>query len=401
MNYHYGITIKEYREKLGFTQSHLAEIWPKSGGDIGVSSDYVSLVETGKKRITDVKTLRRLCGILKIPYWKMGLSEYDPFGGTGIRGVSMYDETLNTAEGLIKRTWWVRRTAPVPYVRETVDDLNRLFAYMQENMPPPIRLEERTQILYAQVLRLNAIVAVEHQQYEEALHKFEQMYLIAKNIDHPATLAIALLGRGTELNRLQRYSEAIESLEAARDESFRASKHIIALVNAYLARAYASIQRAKEFKRTITIAQKVATDIQLSYGDGTDFVFHSLSGILAERSYGYLEIGEPQETLKMRDEIKQQIAIDFHLWLDSWIPLDWARAHLMLGEIDQCVEASREFYRKATSLKSPHAQSNVFRLLNTMEFAGFKDTPSVQAFRAEIHTQENSMLDPGDHYPLL
>ncbi|MGH2508079.1 MAG: hypothetical protein ACRDHZ_11845, partial [Ktedonobacteraceae bacterium] len=148
------------------------------------------------------------------------------------------------------------------------------------------------------------------------------------------------------------------------------------------------------------IAQKVATDIKLFYGDGTDFVFHSLSGILAERSYGYLEIREPQETLNMREEIKQQIALEGNLWLDSWIPLDWARAHLMLGEIDQSVEASREFYRKATSLKSSHAQSRAFRLLNTMEAAGFKDAPSVQAFRTELYASGNGALNPGDQYLL-
>lgn len=312
----------------------------------------------------------------------------------------MYDETLNTVEGLIKRTWWVRRTAPVPYVREAVDDLNRLFAHLQENMPPPLRLEKHFQMLYAQVLRLNAVVAVESQQYEEALHKFEQMYFIAKKIDDPTTLAISLLGRGTELERCSRYDEAVELLEAARDESFRASKHVIALVNAYLARVYASIQRSKDFKRAINIAQKVATDIQLSYGDGTDFVFHSLSGILAERSYGYLEIGEPQETLNMKEEIKQQIALEGNRWLDSWIPLDWARAYLMLGEIDKSVEASKEFYRKATSLKSAHAQSRAFRLLNTMEAAGFRDIPSVQVFRTELYESGNEALNPGDQYPL-
>ncbi len=397
--YHYGITIRKYREALALTQSKLAEIWSRSSGEIGVSSDYVSLVETGKKHISDVRTLRRLCDILHIPYWRMGLSEYDPFGSE-TRGTSMYDETLNTAEGLIKRTWWVRRTAPVPYVHEAVDDLNRLFAYLQENMPPPLRLEERFQILYAQVLRLNAVVAVENQQYEDALQKFEQMYAIAKKLDHPATLAIALLGRGTELDRFQRYDEALECLEAARNESFRASKHVIALVNAYLARVYASMGKGPEFKRAIAIAQKVATDIRLSYGDGTDFVFHSLSGILAERSYGYLEIGEPQGTLDMKEEIQGQVALEGNIWLDAWIPLDWARAYLMRGEIDKSVEAGREFYRKATALKSQHAQSRAFRLLNTMEATGFKNASSVRVFHEELHKDGNGKLNPGDMYPL-
>jgi len=197
MGYHYGITIKEYRESRNLTQAELAEIWPRSGGEIGVSPDYVSLIETGKKHITDLRTLRRLCAILNIPCWKVGLSEYDPFGVSDTRGISMYNEALNTAEGLIKRIWWMRRTAPLPYVQEAIEDLNRHFAYLQENIPAPLRLEERFQILYAQSLRLNAVAAVEVQQYDKALNNFEQMYSIAKKLDHPATLAMSLLGNGT------------------------------------------------------------------------------------------------------------------------------------------------------------------------------------------------------------
>src|ERR1700694_1967464 len=52
--YHYGLTIKEYREARHWTQAQLANVWPKSNGDIGVSTDYVSLVETGKRQIEDI-----------------------------------------------------------------------------------------------------------------------------------------------------------------------------------------------------------------------------------------------------------------------------------------------------------------------------------------------------------
>ncbi|SFX65963.1 Transcriptional regulator, contains XRE-family HTH domain [Thermoactinomyces sp. DSM 45891] len=79
MRYHYGITIREGRESLKMTQSQLASLWPQTGDRIGVSVNYVSDIERGIKNITDVKTLRCLCGILHIPPWKMGLSDYDPF----------------------------------------------------------------------------------------------------------------------------------------------------------------------------------------------------------------------------------------------------------------------------------------------------------------------------------
>lgn len=79
MKYHYGITIREGRERLKMTQAQLAELWPQAKGGTGVSVNYVSDVERGIKKITDIKTLRCLCEILHIPPWKMGLSDYDPF----------------------------------------------------------------------------------------------------------------------------------------------------------------------------------------------------------------------------------------------------------------------------------------------------------------------------------
>ncbi|MBA4494131.1 helix-turn-helix domain-containing protein [Paenactinomyces guangxiensis] len=401
MKYHYGVTIREAREKLNMTQAQLAEKWPQAGGGTGVSVNYVSDVERGIKNITDPQTLRRLCKILQIPLWKMGLSDYDPFNPSNFRETFMYDETLNTAEGLIKRTWNLRRVMSLPYVEEAVNDLNRLFDYLQANTPPPVRLDKRFQMLYAQVLRLNAVIDVENQRYEEALNKFRRMHEIAKAIDHTATLAMSYLNIGTELERMGKQEEAIDYLELARDESFRASKHVMVVTNAYLARAYASAGQKVKFKRAIEAALRTARSIEnYYYGDGTDFVFHSLSGVLAEKSYGYLEIGEPEETLAMQEEIKSQIALEANIWLDAWIPLDWARAYLMLGQVDKCVQAGQEFYRKAKLLKSPHAKSRAYRLLNTIEAAGYSDVQAVKDFRHMLDNEEdkNGLKELDAHY---
>ncbi|SFX78119.1 hypothetical protein SAMN04487866_1259 [Thermoactinomyces sp. DSM 45891] len=390
MKYHYGITIREGREKLKMTQLQLADQWPQASGGIGVSVNYVSDVERGIKTISDLNTLRSLCDILHIPLWKMGLSDYNPFNPNTFNGAYMYDETLKTAESLIKRTWTLRRIMPLPYVEEYVNDLNRLFDYLKSNTPPPISSDQAFQILYAQVLRLNGVLDVENQRYEEALDKFQKMNDIAKSIDHPATIAISYLNMGTELERMERHDEAIECLELARDESFRASKHVMVLTNSYLARVYASAKLEQKFKRAIETALRTARSIEnFKYGDGTDFVFHSLSGVLAEKSYGHLDLGEPEETLAMKGDIEKQIALEANTWLDAWIPLDWARAHLMLGQIEESVYEGREFYRKATLLKSPHAKSRAYRLLNTMETSGYSENPSVKEFRYMLDNEKD------------
>jgi tetratricopeptide (TPR) repeat protein len=286
----------------------------------------------------------------------------------------------------------------LPYVEDAVNDLNRLFDYLHTNTPPPVRLDKRFQMLYAQVLRLNAVIDVEHQRYEDALNTFRRMHEIAKAIDHPATLAMSYLNIGTELERMGKQEEAIEYLELARDESFRASKHIMVVTNAYLARAYASDGQKVKFERAIGVALRTARSVE-RYGDGTDFVFHSLSGVLAEKSYGHLEIGEPAETLAMQEEIKSQIALEANIWLDAWIPLDWARAYLMLGQVDKSVEAGQEFFRKAKLLKSPHAKSRAYRLLNTIEAAGYGGVQAVKDFRHMLDNEDkDGLTDLDTHY---
>ena len=386
LSYHYGVTLKEYREKCDMTQAKLAELWPKSNGDVGVNVRYVQDIEYGRKHIEDIYTLRKLCDILNIPYWRVGLSEYDPFNPQALPGYgkSMYDETLETAECLLRDTWHLRRSAPFPLVEKTIERLNALFAYFRVHVPPPLHLEGRFMLLYAQLQRLNAVMNVEQQHYKEAFNDFKRMYETAEELGNPATIAMALMGMGTELERAGQQEEAVDRLEQARDASFRASKQMAALIHAYLARAYAGNNDALHFNRAIDIAQRIASDLKGNYGDGTDFVFHAMSGILAERSYGYLDTGEPQKTLAMKEEITRQITLEGNKYLDAWIPLDWARAYQQLNEIEKSVDEALLFFHRATALQSSHAKSRAYRHLKALDDAGYSDVQAVKDFREEL-----------------
>lgn len=383
MSYHHGLTIKEYREKRGMSQAQLAERWP---GDRPVGVRYVQRVESGQKRIADQTTLRKLSEILDIPLWQFGLSEYNPFTPEALpgRGERMFSETLDAVEQLVQQAWFLRRVAPIPVTERAAKQLRALFEHFLGFLPPPSLLEPRFLRLYAQVQRLNAIIHIERRQYREALDDFQKMLCLAKQLGEPSTLALALMGVGTELERAGEQQEAVNRLEEARDASFGATKQIMALVNAYLARAYASAGEDLRFQRTIDTAQTIATNLGQSYGDGTDYVYHRLSGILAERSYGYLEIGEPKKTLDMKDEILLQIDLTHNTWLHAWIPLDWARAYLMLNEVEESVKAGLEFFHRAMVLQSPHAITRAYDHLITLEEAGYADVKAVQDFRAEL-----------------
>jgi tetratricopeptide (TPR) repeat protein len=384
--YHHGTTIKEFRLLRRMTQEELASLWPKASGSVGVLPRYIQDVEYGKKHIDDPGTLRHLAELLHIPLWRLGLSEYDPFHPQVLpgRGKSLHHETLDTIESLIQQTWNLRCAARLVDAEKGIARLNSLFAFFREHTPPPLRLERRFQLLYAQVQRLNAVTAVEQRRYDEALELYERMYETAKEADDASLLALALMSRGTELERRGEKRAALSLLEEARDTSFGASKHIVVFVHSYLARVYASVGDTMRFERAIHSAMLMASSLNGSYGDGTQFVFGRASSILAEKSYGYLELGEPQKTLDMRAEIEEQIRSDQDTRLEIWISLDWARAYHALGQVEESIKEGQTFYRRAAAMHSPHAISQAQKFLRELEKDGYGCVPAVQDFREEL-----------------
>ena len=389
-SYHHGQIIKEFRHKRGMSQASLAERWPGKPASIR----YIQRVESGEKQIVDQNILRQLSELLDIPLWCFGLSAYNPFNPTTLpgRGEKMYNETLDIVEDLIQHTWHLRRAAPLVVTEKTARRLEATLNYLTTYLSPAPHLEPRFLRLYAETKLMKAVMHIERQQYEQALEACSDMYDIAQQLGEPAILTLALTGIGTELERAGHHQEAVNRLEEARDASFGASRQIMAFVNAYLARAYARNGDIPRFQRAIDTAQTIATNLGQRYGDGTDLVFHKMSGILAERSYGYLEIKEPKKTLAMRDEIIRQADVEHNVWLRAWIPLDWAQAYLMLNEIEESVKEGRAFFHRALALQSPHVISRAYEHLIALEDAGYAGVKAVQDFHEELYQAKKEHL---------
>jgi len=385
--YHYGLTIKKYREQHGWTQAKLAQNWCRSDGGRGVNTRYVQDIEYGIKHIDDPDVLRDLSTLLDIPLWEFGLSEYNPFDPSQLpgRGKSMYDETLNVTEALIKQTLSLRRIAPLPEVQKNAQSLNSLFTYFQTDLLPPARLEARFLSLSIQHQQITGLMYFENNDYVRALQTFEAMYSTAKQLRDPIFIVHALQKMGVELKRAGRLHEAVNALEEARDTSFQAnSKHVQAFANAYVAHVYAATGDRLRFERAINTAQNLASSLQDTYGDGTDFVFQKVSGILILRSRGYLRINEPVKVLQMHDEAKNQVASDTNLWLDSRLCLYRARAYLMLREVEAAVLAGREYLQNVIDWQSPHRTMRAYELLEEIEEAGYKGEKDVKEFRGDL-----------------
>jgi transcriptional regulator with XRE-family HTH domain len=392
--YHYGITIRAFREKRKMTQQQLADRWPRSerfGGGEGVNPSYVQDIEHGRKRIDDSQTLRKVCDLLHIPYWRVGLSEYDPFSGTVIpgRGKSMYTETLDVIETLVRQIWGLRCAARISEADKGVRQLGKLFAYFNESLPPPVRLEKRFVFLYVQYLRLKATAYLEKKQYKAVMQVYEEIFSLVQNEAEPSVKALVLKSIGKELSRDGQHEMAVSYLEDARDASMDGSRLLRAFVHSYLIRAYGGNKDELRFERAVNTGLTLAKDLG-DYEDGTDFIYSwsAISAILAEQSWGYIELGMPKRTLAMREEITEALRLGQDTRLQAWIPLDWAKAYRMIGEIEKCIEELREFSRRCTIMGSPHALSQVDKVLARLSEDGYGNVQAVEGFREEIHEEK-------------
>lgn len=368
--HHHGETIRAFRVQRGLTQAQLAERWP---GD-AVNPQYVQRVETGKKRIADQQTLRRLGELLDIPLWRFGLSEYDPFHPHNLpgAGVRIYVETLDALEALIQTAWLLRCAALLPQSVQCMHRVNALMAHFKRELSPPAQIERRYLRVTAQAQRLNAVAAVERGAYTEARARYATMLATARELGEPALLALALMSAGSEQLRASGgdRARAVDWLEQARDVSFSASKQVAALVQTYLARAYAELGDRSRFERAAETASTLAAGLGTAYGDGTDGVFARESSVLAEWSWGWLELGEPRKTLALRETLDARIARDGDRRLAAWIRLDWARALLALGELEASIAEARAFCDGAAAMHSPHALRSMAGYLRELAASG-------------------------------
>ena len=386
--YHYGISIKKYREAHGWTQAKLAGTWLRSDGGRGVNTRYIQDIEYGVKRIDDPTVLRDVSALLDIPLWEIGLSEYNPFDPVSLpgHGKRMFDETLNVVEVHLSQTFAMRRVASLPQVEKSAAAITRLFVYFQTHTPPSSRLEHRFLSLLGQEQQLRALMHFEHDDYAEALRLGYVMLETGKEANDAVLQIQAMQKIGVEQKRLKNHALAVEALEKARDLSFETSRHVQAHTHAYLSHIYAAAGDALRFERASEMAQRFAAPLGDSYGDGTDFVFHKMSGILQLRSRGYLRTGQPQKAIDLHDEVRRQVYADSNMWLDFRLDLYRARAYLMLNDLHSCIGATREFFDQVRGWGSPHRLTRGVELLEEIEAKGYGNEKAVREFREDLMT---------------
>ena len=376
MSYHYGQTIKEYRLACHMTLEQLASRWPSK--DTGVNIRYVIDVEAGRKHITDIETLRKLAVILRIPLWKLGLSEYDPFNEKDEQIHAFAD--MGALHEIIEDTWYIRLNMPSDIVEKKIWFLSSIFARLISNNPRILNNKDFL-ILYAQVKRLQEVLHTERRDYDMSLKCAYDMLTLATQSGDALSETIALTRIGVELLR-DESKESLGYLERARDLSFStSSKEVAAYCYSFLARAYATFEDEKRFMQAINTAINLADGMRGMPVVTKDYTFHAYSAILEEKTNGLILFGRGKEALSTLPEIDAQVAKENNTSLRMWMPLDYAQSFMKINEIEASIQWLEKFYEGIRNYKSARVSSTVERHLDQLSKLGYANIPAVKDFK--------------------
>jgi transcriptional regulator with XRE-family HTH domain len=381
-DYHYGKTIRAYRKQRKMSSALLAERWPTGP----IDASYIRKVESGRKVIGSVDVLRQLAEILDIPLEEFGLSSYNPFNPNTLpgQGMLLVEETLETVEMLIDNTWTLRSTSPLSKLVKNTDKLYQLCTRLQHYAYPGTQLEARFLRLMADMHAIRAVVKVEQKDNAGAIACYQDMYQCSQQLGDPGHIAHSLMNIGVEYERNDEKKEAVTYLERARDEALRANKAWLPLILSYLSRVYASDQQADAFERVSEQADTLS--YHLAEEEPGDHICYNRSGVLAERSYGYITIGQPQKVIAMESEIREQIRLDHNIRLDMWIELDYANANRDLKDLEQGIHYCDQFLSKARTLQSDQAIDRAGRYAAGL-FASHPEVQVVKDFHERLVTE--------------
>lgn len=378
MGYHYGQTIREYREKKNISLTKLASMWPSK--EEGVTSRYVSDIERGKKYISDINVLRKLASMLDIPLWKFGLSEYNPFSQEEAELSKSHIPDYVLLDSYVQQLSMIKATSGVVLDTHTTY-INKHLSNVAEQYPSCLS-DKRFMCILSQAIRLNAVKAYENTQYSTAVRLFLKMIETAKISEDTESIAIAYMGTGVELMRQEKYADANAYLQQAKDYSLQnhVPKVVRTLICGMLARYYAYLGDIYNFEKFADFTANFSKGLHMGLNKSI-YIYHNPSQSLEEISNGYILLNDGQKALDVLPEIDKQVAKDRNLPLSMWMPLDYAQSYLAMNEIEESIQYLKAFFEKISPIMTPHILSKVTDHLEEIHRRGYKDLVSVKDFR--------------------
>jgi transcriptional regulator with XRE-family HTH domain len=193
-----AMILRTYRRLNGFSQERLADL-------LGYDKTYVSMIETGRRSISDVGTRRHIARTLGLPSHVLGVTDGDDADFAAV--VQFGASTIRLAE--------VARQAG--HAVDAVNELWPLIIWLEARAAEG-RIERETLVLLAQArlsLGVSLGTVLPEERLAAAARWTGKALIIAEHLEDLALLAHALRMHGNELRKANRAPAAIRRLGRA------------------------------------------------------------------------------------------------------------------------------------------------------------------------------------------
>jgi len=245
-----AIILRTYRRLNGLNQQRLADV-------LGYDKTYVSMIETGRRTISDIGSLRHIAHMLGLPAHVFGVTDTDD---------ADFAAMIQFGDSVIRLAELARRAG------RTVDAVNELWPLVArlEARATEGHIEYDTLLLLARAraaLGVSLGTILPEERLATAAQWTGKALRIAEHLDDTAFLAYALRMHGNELRKANRTPAAVTRLRRAVDLSTTRDDRGAAL--AFLARAAGEAGDRHTFDHAINQYRAL-----LDTGDGSSMLLN-------------------------------------------------------------------------------------------------------------------------------
>lgn len=208
----YGSIIRQARLAKGWARIDLAQVYGRFFHDEIISEDTVRMWEDYNKVPKKMKRRQILALLLDIPIVALGL---EPFTSLALPENSTQNKGIDLATATEKLQQYKQQnhaTTVKPLLAELLGTIHTIH-----NEMPYVNQGKRTQfmLLLSDYQQFVASIFRDHSQYEQALYYQNKAYIIAKTLQTPEQIALALWRRGLTYHEQGNFQAGIADLQTA------------------------------------------------------------------------------------------------------------------------------------------------------------------------------------------
>jgi len=342
----FGELVKAYRKQRGWSQEELAERW-------GHSREYVTSIESGRRKLSGTTQLIKLADILDIPSEKLevigrGIPERKKQATSSKENESeVLQMLLAQGKDKVRLAYmvWLADQHPVieENLRNLVLSLETTFTSYQGEFAKP------AQQLLAYAHQMQGKIAFDRLDFASASGHFSEMIALGEELNDADLITMGMSYQGSLLRKRRRFETALRRFEAAKPFADVASSDVQGIRHTFMACAYADFGDEQGFLRAIDSALEIAAHMKDSISSlANEF---TLDDVLQQKAGGFTELWKPEKALEMYKETDKLYPFRPLRDLGAYT-IDKGQTYLYAGDLDEGIRLSLKGMELASEYRS-------------------------------------------------